>query len=162
MENGKDLMQEGLAIFTRIFMKYDALEKEPLDMGNGEKLSAVNIHTIEAIGKEYGKTVTALSEYFMITKGAVSQVITKLHKDGYVSKVKKKGNDKEVILELTKKGWKAFELHEKLNEAAMGDWTQIRNKYSADEAASFLSILGDIDLLFSQLIIKEKKNNQKF
>jgi len=158
MENGKDLiMQDGLAIFTRILMKYDALEKEPLDMGNGEKLSAVNIHTIEAIGKEYGKTVTALSEYFMITKGAVSQVITKLHKDGYVSKAKKKGNDKEVILELTKKGWKAFELHEKLNEAAMGDWTQIRNKYSADEAASFLRILGDIDLLFSQLIANEKK-----
>ena len=72
MENGKDLiMQDGLAIFTRILMKYDALEKEPLDMGNGEKLSAVNIHTIEAIGKEYGKTVTTLSEYFMITKGAV-------------------------------------------------------------------------------------------
>ena len=39
----------------------------------------------------------------------------------------------------------------------MGDWTQIRNKYSADEAASFLRILGDIDLLFSQLIANEKK-----
>ena len=150
-------MQEGLAIFTRILMKYDALEKESLDMGNGEKLSAVNIHTIEAIGKEYGKTVTALSEYFMITKGAVSQVITKLHKDGYVSKVKKKGNNKEVILELTKKGWKAFGIHEKLNKSAMGDWTQIRNKYSADEATSFLNILEDIDILFSQFIAKEKK-----
>jgi DNA-binding MarR family transcriptional regulator len=153
----QDLMQEGLAIFTRILMKYDALEKEPLDMGNGEKLSAVNIHTIEAIGKEYGKTVTVLSEYFMITKGAVSQVITKLHKDGYVSKVKKKGNDKEIILELTKKGWKAFELHERLNEVAMGDWAQIRNKYSADETASFLKILSDIDLLFSQFIAANEK-----
>ena len=150
-------MQEGLAIFTRILMKYDALEKESLDMGNGEKLSAVNIHTIEAIGKEYGKTVTALSEYFMITKGAVSQVITKLHKDGYVSKVKKKGNNKEVILELTKKGWKAFEIHEKINKTVMGDLMQVGNKYSTDETSSFLKMLGDIDLLFSQFIASEKK-----
>ena len=117
----KDFMQEGLALFTRILMKYDVIEKEPLDMGNGERLPASHIHMIEAIGKEYGKTVTTLSEYFMITKGAVSQMISKLHKDGYVSKIKKKGNDKEIILELTKKGWKAFELHEKLNESAMGN-----------------------------------------
>lgn len=151
------MIQQGLALFTRILMKYDALEKEPLDMGNGDKLHASHIHTIEAIGKEYGKTVTALSEYFMITKGAVSQVISKLHKNGYISKIKKKGNDKEIILELTKKGWKAFELHEKINGAVMDDLMQVGDKYSSAEVTSFLKMLGDIDLLFSQFIANEKK-----
>jgi DNA-binding MarR family transcriptional regulator len=154
----EDLIQESQAVFTRIFMKYDVLEKEPLDMGNGELLNASHIHTIEAIGKEYGKTVTTLSEYFMTTKGAVSQVISKLHKDGYVSKLKKKGNDKEIILELTKMGWKAFELHEKLNEMAAGDWMQIRNKYSEGDLRSFLNILSDIDLYLGQYVAKEKEN----
>jgi DNA-binding MarR family transcriptional regulator len=153
----EDLMQEGLVVFTRILMKYDALEKEPLDMGSGDKLHASHIHAIEAIGKEYGKTVTALSEYFTITKGAVSQVTSKLHKDGYISKTKKKGNNKEIILELTKKGWKAFEIHEKINETVMGDLMQVGNKYSTDETASFLKMLRDIDLLFSQFIASEKK-----
>jgi DNA-binding MarR family transcriptional regulator len=58
----KDFMKEGLALFTRILMKYDVIEKVPLDMGNGERLPASHIHMIEAIGTEYGKTVTALSE----------------------------------------------------------------------------------------------------
>ena len=82
------------------------MEKEPLDVGNGDKLTASHVHTLEAIGKEYGKTVTALSGYFMITKGAVSQVISKLHQEGYVAKLRKKGNNKEIILELTESGIK--------------------------------------------------------
>jgi len=61
--------REGLMLFTCILMKCDALEKGPLDMGNRYKLHTSHIHTIEAVGEEYGKTVTALNEYFTFTQG---------------------------------------------------------------------------------------------
>jgi DNA-binding MarR family transcriptional regulator len=153
----KILIQEGVALFTRILMKYDVMEKVPIDIGDGYRLNASHIHMIEAVGKGYGKTVTALSGYFMITKGAVSQIISKLYNKGYITKTKRKGNDKEIILELTEKGWKAFECHEEYGETAMNDVMQIGNKYDEGELNSFLNILKDIDLLFGKFIAEEKK-----
>jgi DNA-binding MarR family transcriptional regulator len=151
-EKDEELIQEGWALFTRIFMKYDILGKAPLEISASEKLSASFIHMIEAVGKGYGNTITTLSKYFMITKGAVSQIITKLHKMGYIAKTKRKGNDKEIVLELTKKGWKAFELHEKRNEPTLDDLKGFLDNYSEDELRSFLSILTDIEHLLNKFI----------
>lgn len=151
-EKDEELIQEGWALFTRIFMKYDILGKAPMEISAGEKLSASLVHMIEAVGKGNGNTVTALSSYFMITKGAVSQIITKLHKMGYIAKTKRKGNDKEVVLELTKKGWKVFELHEKLNEPTLDDLKKFLIKYRDDELRSFISILTDIEHSLNKFI----------
>ncbi len=98
-----------------------------------------------------------LSDYFMITKGAVSQIISKLHHDGYITKTKRKGNDKEIILGLTEKGWKAFECHEKNGEPTMKELLRIREKYDEREIQLFLNILKDIDLLFGKYNAEEKK-----
>ena len=147
-----DSLQDGWALFTRLFMKYDLLEKTPIDLGAGEKLSAVHVHMIEAIGKGRGNTVTVLSGYFMITKGAVSQVIARLHKLGYVSKTKRKGNDKEIILKLTEKGQQVFDLHEQMNAVTVSDLLELRKKYSQPEIVAFLNILKDVDSLLSRFL----------
>lgn len=146
------LMQEGWALFTRLFMKYDVVGKAPLEISASEKLSASSIHMIEAVGKGYGDTITALSSYFMITKGAVSQIITKLHKAGYIAKAKRQGNDKEVVLGLTKKGRKAFDLHEKRNKQTLDDLQDFLGKYSEDELNSFSRILTDIEQVLNRSI----------
>jgi DNA-binding MarR family transcriptional regulator len=138
-------------------MKYDILEKTPIDVGPGDKLSAVHMHMIEAIGKQYGNTVTALSGYFMVTKGAVSQVITRLHQKGYVRKTRLKGNDKEIILELTAKGRRVFELHEQYNASTVNDILPIAEKYSPVEIQAFLDILNDIDQRLMKFVAQEKK-----
>lgn len=148
-EKDEELILEGWALFTRIFMKFDILGKAPLEISPGEKLSASFVHMIEAIGKGYGNTNTTLSRYFLITKGAVSQIIAKLYAMGYVAKTKRKGNDKEIILELTQKGWRAFELHEKGNEPTLNNLKKFPAKYSEDELHSFLNILTDIEQLLS-------------
>ena len=153
----KELLEKGWALFTRIFMKYDILEKTPIDLGTGDKLSAVHVHTIEAIGKHYGNTVTTLSSYFMVTKGAVSQVITRLYQKGYVRKTRRKGNDKEIILELTVKGRRAFDLHEQYNAATLADMQHLSDKYSPAELQSFINILSDIDGMLVKFVAEEKK-----
>lgn len=156
VETEQDLIRQGWQIFTRIFMKYDILEKSPLNIGIGDRLNAAQVHMIEAIGKGYGKTVTALSGYFMVTKGAVSQIISRLNQKGYVVKNKRKGNDKEIILELTDKGWMAFRLHEKYNEYTVAELRQLREKYSRAEIQAFLNILNDIDHMFMGFVVNER------
>ena len=52
------------------------------------------------------------------------------HALGYVAKTKREGNDKEVILELTDKGWLAFRRHEAYNEATVAALVRLRKQYS--------------------------------
>ncbi len=156
-DNDQELMQAGWDLFTRMFMKYDILEKFPIDLGTGDRLNAAQIHLIEAIGKGYGKTVTSLSSHFMITKGAISQITTRLHTLGYVTKTKRKGNDKEILLELTGKGRLAFDLHERYNQSTAKDLMRLREKYSQEDIRSFLSILQDIDQMLMSFVDKGKK-----
>ena len=124
-EMEKELVRQGWELFTRIFMKYDILEKSPVDIGTGDKFNGAQIHMIEAIGKGKGKTVTALSKYFMVTKGAISQIVSRLNKMGYITKTKRIGNDKEIILELTEKGRQAYRMHEKYNESTIAELSQL-------------------------------------
>jgi len=156
-EMDQDLLRQGWELFTRIFMKYDILEKSPVDIGTGERFNGAQIHMIEAIGKKYGMTVTALSGYFMVTKGAVSQIVTRLHKMGYVTKTKRKGNDKEIILELTGKGRVAFDMHEKYNESTVAELMKLRQKYSPEDILVFLNILNDVDRMLMGFVAEEKK-----
>lgn len=139
------MIQEGIALLTRLFMKYEVTRKIPIEVGGGNKLPSAQIHMIEAVGKGYGKTVTALAAYFSITKGAVSQIVSKLHAAGYIVKTRKKGNDKEVILDLTAKGWRAFQCHEKVVEMSMNGVRQIGKDRTERELRCFLEILTEVD-----------------
>lgn len=150
MTNKDNFIQKGFEVFTKIFMKYDILAKRPLQIGNGIKINASNVHTIEAIGKGYANTVTSLSDYFMITKGAVSQVISKLHTDGYIRKVQ--GNNKVVILELTDLGKQALKSHDKYNVSFVKTIQGIEDKYSKKELECFLNILTDVDTIFGEFV----------
>jgi len=155
-EMEKELVRQGWELFTRIFMKYDILEKSPVDIGTGDKFNGAQIHMIEAIGKGKGKTVTALSKYFMVTKGAISQIVSRLNKMGYITKTKRIGNDKEIILELTEKGRQAYRMHEKYNESTVSELMQLREKYTQAELLTFLSILNDLDRMLMGFVVEEK------
>lgn len=105
--------------FTKIVNKFNLLQSLSFDFGTGELLSPSEIHTIDAIGNNHC-TVTEISLTFSITKGAVSQLITKLNSKGYVKKERNKLYSKEVILSLTDKGQVAYQSHKNMH-ALMDD-----------------------------------------
>ena len=86
----------------------------------------------------------------MITKGAVSQVVSKLQKDGYIKKTD--SNSKTIILELTDLGKLANKYHDKYNEAFLQKLVLLENKYSTSEIESFINILTEIDGIFGETI----------
>ncbi len=143
--NGMDdkihLFQEIAAQFIQVMNRYSALEKTPLDFGTNERLYPSEIHTIEAIGKNYGINITALGNALGVTKGAVSQKVARLVGKGLVTKIKAPSSEKEVLLKLTEKGWKAFEGHEKFHMGLYVDFIKYIENFSTDEIKRFSEIL---------------------
>ncbi len=109
-DSGRPL-DETAEIMERIIHLYIQHEKKPRYYGTDDKLTRAEIHTINMIGQNTGINITDLSQLRGITKGAMSQMIYRLVKKGYVSKNVSEQSDSEVALSLTKKGELAYEAH---------------------------------------------------
>ena len=98
--------------WDQILNKMAAIENTPRDFGSGDLLFRSEVHTLMAIGKNAGATVTDLARYAGITKSAVSQMVNKLARRNLVEKYRDPDNDKEILLRLTPQGKIAFLGHE--------------------------------------------------
>jgi DNA-binding MarR family transcriptional regulator len=96
-----------IELFNRILHTYTVIDKKPKDFGNGDRLYVSEVHMIYLVGKNPEINVTHLSELLGVTKGAISQTVSRLVKKEYLSKYKVR-NHKEVNLRLTEKGHQIF------------------------------------------------------
>ena len=142
----------------RFANRYNRLEKTPFEVGDGELLYPSEMNMIEAIGKQTGITVTELCIAFGVTKGAVSQTVTKLDARGYVKKDRNEAYTKEIMLSLTEKGQEIFEKHEHFHRKMDQSLEQLILGIPKEKLAIFLEIL---DLagkhLDTYLNLKKKK-----
>lgn len=132
------------AEITRLSNKMRLLNREAMDWGTGEPLYTPEIHTIDAIGNGDGRTVTELAHWFFVTKGAVSQVVGRLARLGYITKHRNPRNGKEVLLSLTPKGQQVRASHEELHrqmDAALLDELQ---DVSSEQFDQFLNLLARV------------------
>ncbi|CQR74940.1 hypothetical protein SOV_09590 [Sporomusa ovata DSM 2662] len=142
---------------VKIAYKLTELESTPIDFGTDELLYPSEIHTIDAIGDQCD-TVTAISLKFGITKGAVSQVILKLHKKGYVHKVRNIAYSKEILLSLTEKGMTAYRAHKKLHKTMDVEMVQLIGGYSDEDLLTFQNMLIQLEKQVNKYILLGKKN----
>ncbi len=117
--------------------KYNALEKVPARHGTRHNLCHSERHMLDKIGDNTGMNVTEFAAAAGVTKGAISQLVTKLEKKGIVRRYKKSTNDKEVFLELTKSGQEVYKKHKKINERTIQPLNEELSKHS-DEEVEFL------------------------
>ncbi|MBI5680419.1 MAG: MarR family transcriptional regulator [Methanobacterium sp.] len=144
-ENSHETLFRIFISLVRISKKFNELEKSCIDVGNGEKLYPSQIHLIEAIGNNRGKNVTEISKKFQITKGAVSQVVNKLHNDGFINKKRNKESGKEIILSLTEKGQMVFEIQNKLHNKVELEFIDYLENFTPEQVDSFLQMLSKIE-----------------
>ncbi len=107
-----DFLERFDTLFHRIVNKMNKLEKKPRHFGTAHLLYGSEIHTIEAIGKNPGISVTELAHIQGVTKGAVSQIIQKLEKKKLIIRMKNMNSDKQVFLKLSDLGDVAFKAHD--------------------------------------------------
>ena len=120
-------------IWIRIVTKMSDAEGMCLDFGTGDLLSPAEIHLLQAVGLNEGMKITDLAAYTGVTKGAVSQMASKLAAKDLVVKYCGPGNDKEVLLKLTPAGRKAKVGHDRHHRLIVEAFERSFGTMTADE-----------------------------
>jgi DNA-binding MarR family transcriptional regulator len=102
--------------FIRIVGIFNKLDSRPYEFSEAEKLFRSELHTLQAIGKGEGRTVTEFGNFFGTTKGAVSQIVSKLVAKGYLAKKRNPDCGKEFFLSLSASGKSVFNANEALHQ----------------------------------------------
>lgn len=102
--------------FVKILNMHNELERKPKDYGTKELLHIREIHLIQTIADNKDIYLTRLAQIMGVTKGAISQNLSKLEKKGYVEKIRDPQNNSKNLIRLTNKGNVAYYGHEHYHE----------------------------------------------
>lgn len=133
-------------MFHRIVNKMNRIESSPRDFGTGFVLHPSEIHTIEVIGNNPGINLTELAEKQGVTKGAASQMISRLEKKKLIIKMKEVDNDRKIYLKLSDIGLKAYDGHNDFHaliHSELIDFFDEAEEMEIDFVISFFSILDE-------------------
>ena len=104
-------MQTELSALGRILEKYIQVSKMPHDFGVGEPIYPTEIHLISAIADQKNISVTELAQLHGSTKGAISQVLGKLERKGFITRTPDPDKRSKVRVTVTPKGMEAHQNH---------------------------------------------------
>jgi DNA-binding MarR family transcriptional regulator len=113
----RGLVDDLVRRFARAAGKYRALEETPIKLASGISVFGSEMHMAAAIGEGAAQTAMDLASLFGVSKGAVSQAVTKMESKGWVKREYAPGNDKTKLLSLTSSGRTPVRLHERLHGA---------------------------------------------
>lgn len=99
-----------------VIYKFNENDKQTRYYGTDTLLFSSEIHMIRAIKEEEGIHITGLANKLGVTKGAVSQIVNKLNKKGFIKKETDLYNQSKLIIKLTPKGEIADANHVKLHK----------------------------------------------
>lgn len=124
-------------------MRYADRNARKIDYGTGALYTSVEMHVLEKICDNPGITVTELSKLASRTKGAISQIVTKLHSKGLVDK---RGLDigilRQVALYPTQTGLDLNALHLEYDRKNTEEFYRTVEKYcSHSEIDSFFKVM---------------------
>jgi DNA-binding MarR family transcriptional regulator len=145
-----------IAALGSLVHKAAYIDNQPVDLGDGVTLSAVEIHVIDMVGRFPGESMSDLTVRLGVTKGAVSQMVGKLIGKSYIFRQHEDGNRKRVCLYLTKNGVKAFLWHQSLhNNVNEGIYEVLRNLQEGDRQMILEVLSRFIQTMDNSLLIRE-------
>ena len=101
--------------FTRMVNQWKAYERRGYELA-GERFTAGELQTLKAVAEFPAKNTTELADELGITKGAVSQAVTKLVGRGFLERYRAPDNERETFTRLTRSGSAAYRDHMKRAE----------------------------------------------
>lgn len=144
-------------IIYEFVMRYDDYIYDTHDYGTGVPLTMIESHTLTYIDDHPGTTVTELTRFWHKTKGAISQIVTRLEQNGLVSKQKKEDNAKLVRLYTTEAGTRASNAHKMYDiidiTKTLGE---IGEKCTPEEIDTFFRVMQ----VYYEVISKDFEENQ--
>lgn len=138
--NRKNTARELMELFIRVVSKYNALEKYPMKYGTKHKFYHTERHMLDMFGANPDMNITELALKNAVTKGAISQVVSKLEEKGAVRRYKEAGNEKEVLIRLTDKGKEIYERHQAVNDETVSALFAELRKHPNDKIEFLISM----------------------
>lgn len=106
---GKDLVNEML---TDTFNSVLRIEERSLNNRLTEGLSISELHTIVAVGLHEVNPMKVVAARLDVTLATLTASMTKLERKGYVQRTRSETDRRQVLVQLTSKGRKAFRAHD--------------------------------------------------
>lgn len=106
---------------------------------------------IQAIAKYPEANITELSIRLGITKGAVSQLISKLKKKKLVFKCRKEDNYKEVLIKLTDEGRHVYLNHEEYHKKRFEELVEYFNDFSNEQIELIENVFKKIESFIDKI-----------
>ncbi|MGJ0907433.1 MarR family winged helix-turn-helix transcriptional regulator [Clostridium sporogenes] len=128
-----------------VIYKFSENDKQTRYYGTDTPLFSSEIHMIRAIKEEEGIHITGLANKLGVTKGAVSQIVNKLDKKGFIKKETDLHNQSKLIIKLTPKGEIADTNHKKLHNKFDALINDILKDASNEEIAFLKSFLNKVE-----------------
>jgi len=98
-------------LITKTYDMVVQVENFAMQRGPFTDLSLTETHTLNAIGKNGSKTMSEVAAFLDIAVSTLTVSITRLIKKGYVERMRDESDRRVVLVRLTKKGEKAYNLH---------------------------------------------------
>jgi len=129
----------------RVAGKINSNEKKARCYGTGVMLYPSEIHTAMLIGNNPGQHVSELARIAGITRGAVSQVVTRLEKKGLVKKAADPDSNLKTVPRLTEMGWEAYRNHEQLHEEQDAELLNYIRQLSGDQVEMLTNVFARLE-----------------
>lgn len=143
----QDIFEQGLRLINKFVRK----TAKPRRYGTDDLLYAAEVHMITAIGTHENITVTGLAKLTGITKGAVSQTLSKLSDKSLIEKHITEKRRNEVKISLTEKGRQIFQYHQDMHKSSRDKiYAQL---YTLDDKAmeTIGNIINELDNMLDEL-----------
>ncbi len=135
----------------RLSTRMVELHKKPKDFGCGVLLFPAEVHTLSAVYEHPQSNITELAELLGVTKGAVSQMISKMEAKGLLIKKFAPGSEKQRILILTEKGESAHRGHEEHHKGMAVSIEKKMKSLSSKELKKYREINKMVEELIEEL-----------
>ena len=143
--------------FERLVALSVQIDRVPRTFGTDELLTSSEIHLIEVIGDQRETfSVTDLSKYLGVTKGAVSQNLKKLGNKGLINKHDDPQNLSRAIVRLTNKGKTAYYAHKHWHEAMDGGYQAYFSNLEPEKIDFLLDFMSKVEAFLNSIVAEDK------
>lgn len=100
----------------QLIMQLKQLERCPRTFGEAGILTPSEVHTIDAIGSGDGILMSELATRLAVSKGAVTQMVSRLEAKEFVRRSPHATDSRAIIVSLTKTGFLAYQAHREYDQ----------------------------------------------
>lgn len=134
-------------LLVQLFNDILHIEEKSLKKTEYKDVSMTEIHTIEAIGLEGGRTMGEIAHDLRITVGTLTTAINKLIKKGYVERKRIEEDRRVVLVSLTDAGKEVYNKHYIFHEEMIKSMTGL---FTLQEKEVITKALEKLNIFFEE------------